>query len=196
MEERSWAPVTFEHLCRLAKLADADHTYFTRPDGRPEYRSRRVIVALAQGAAMHYLNDHTDGRYSDHDRGVKDLDVWTFYSAVPGHRFPGDKRETHADFGPSELGRQRYDLDAARNAQERARWQRFSAYSGRRVDFLMRALPIQPDATTDTAVSVLQEWLQRGREDSSPWHLAKKAVVLLCPEVSRGEVVWAPEGVG
>ena len=53
--------------------------------GRPEYRDRRLAVVLAQGAALHYV---------DHCHGVKDLDVWTFYAAVPGERFPGDKRET------------------------------------------------------------------------------------------------------
>jgi hypothetical protein len=194
-DERSWAALTSEHLCRLAGLADADHALFTRPDGRPEYRSRRLAVVLAQGAALHYLHDRSGGRYSD--PGVKDLDVWTFYSVIPGRRFPADKRETRADFGPSELGRQWYDLDAARNARERARWQRFSAYSGRRVDLLMRALPVQTGAPTSSVVKALQEWLEHGAQSSatrkpSPWHLARKAMVLLYPEPCRGDVVWPP----
>jgi hypothetical protein len=156
-----------------------------------------VAVVLAQGAAVHYLNDLSGGRYADRDRGVKDLDVWTFYSAIPGRRFPADKRETHKDFGPSVLGRQRYDFDAARNAHERARWQRFSAYSGRRVDFLMRALPVQPDAPASTVVKALRQWLERGaRSHATPkpsaWHLASKAMVLLYPESGRSDVVWPP----
>ena len=55
-------------------MAEEDHAFFTRPGGRPEYESRRLAAALAQGAALHFL----DGRTS-----VKDLDVWTFYAAIP-----------------------------------------------------------------------------------------------------------------
>jgi hypothetical protein len=184
---RSQAGLTDEHLCRLAALADADHEAFTRRDGRPEYRSRRLAVVLAQGAALHYL----DGR-----SGVKDLDVWTFYAGLPSIRFPADKRETHADFGPSALGRQSYELSMARNAHELARWRRWSAYSGRRVDFLMRALPVQADATISAVVKALQEWLAHGARSTattkpSAWHLARKGVVLLYPEQQQGAVVWA-----
>lgn len=190
---RSWATLTSEHLCRLADLADADHAFFTRSGGRPEYRSRRVAVVLAQGAAVHYLHGLADAPL--HGPGVKDLDVWTFYAAIPGSRFPGDQRETHADFGPSALGRQDYDLSAARDHRERARWQRWSAYSGRRVDFLMRALPVQVDAQTRSVVAALQQWLAHGAKSTatrkpSAWHLAQKAMVLLHPESDCGAVVW------
>jgi hypothetical protein len=80
---RSRARLTDEHLRRLAALAEEDHAFFTRPAGRPEYESRCLAVALAQGAALHYLDGRT---------GVKDLDVWAFYAAIPGRRFPADKR--------------------------------------------------------------------------------------------------------
>ena len=184
-----------EHLGRLAALADADHEFFTRPGGRPEYRSRRLVVVLAQGAAVHYL--HGGAGDSDRGGGVKDLDVWTFYAAIPGTRFPADRRETHADFGPSVFGRQRYDLGAARNARERARWQRWSAYSGRRVDFLMRALPLPAGAPIGSVVKALQEWLAHSAQSTathkpSAWHLAREAMVLLDPESGRGDVVWPP----
>src|SRR5690349_8794869 len=89
-EERSRAKLTDEHLRRLAVLAEEDHAFFTRPGGRPEYESCRLAVALAQGAALHYL----DGR-----NGVKDLDVWTFYVGIPGKRFPADRRLRNVDFG-------------------------------------------------------------------------------------------------
>src|SRR5262252_7496166 len=115
---RSRARLTDEHLDRLVALAEEDHSFFTRPGGRPEYQSRRLAVALAQGPPRHYLDGRT---------GVKDLDVWTFYVAIPGERFPGDKRVRRADFGPSSLGRQTYDLHAARDARQRALWQRWSA---------------------------------------------------------------------
>jgi hypothetical protein len=187
---RSFAPLTEEHLQRLAVLADADHQFFTRPDGRPEYRLRRLAVTLAQGAALHYL----EGR-----NGVKDLDVWTFYAGVPGIRFPADKRETHADFGPSGLGRQRYDFDAARSAAERARWRRWDGYSGRRVDFLMRALPVEPGTGVDAVVDALQDWLVAGSrhvgaKKPTSWHLAWKAIVLIRPHAQQGRVIWPIRG--
>ena len=77
--KRSRAPLTDEHLRRLAAVAETDHEFFARPDGRPEYRTRRLAAVLAQGAALHFLDGRT---------GVKDLDVWTFYAAIPGTRFP------------------------------------------------------------------------------------------------------------
>lgn len=171
-------------------LAEGDHAFFTKRGGRPEYESRRLAVALAQGAALHYLDGRT---------GVKDLDVWTFYAAIPGRRFVADKTVRRADFGPSSLGRQTYDMHAARNQRQRALWQRWSAYTGRRVDFCRRALPVQADAPIDSVISVLQEWLARGALSTaarkpSPWYLAKKAVVLLYPDSHRGYVVWAPGG--
>lgn len=58
---------------------------------------------------------------------MKDLDVWTFYAAIPGRRFPADKRVRRADFAPSSsLGRQTYDIHAARSERQRAMWQRWS----------------------------------------------------------------------
>jgi hypothetical protein len=150
---RSFEPLTLEHLRRLAGLADADHAGFTRDDGRPEYRDRRVAVVLAQGAALHFVNG---------TNGVKDLDVWTFYAAIPGIRFPADRRETHADFGRSDLGRQLYDLDAAPTAAEWTRLLRWSAYAGRRVDLLMRTLPVSPRSDIDVTVEALRSWLATG----------------------------------
>lgn len=186
--QRSRARLTDEHLRRLEALAEEDHAFFTRPGGRSEYESRRVAVALAQGAALHYLDGRT---------GVKDLDIWTFYAAIPGRRFPADKRVKRADFGPSSLGRQTYDMHAARTEHQRALWQRWSAYTGRRIDFCIRALPVQADAPINTVIRVLQGWLARGAQSTaahkpSAWHLAKKAVVLLYPDSHRGYVVWAP----
>ena len=63
---RSSAPLTVEHLARVSELAQVDHEHFTRDEGHPEYRDRRLTVVLAQGAAEHFV----DGRH-----GVKDLDV-------------------------------------------------------------------------------------------------------------------------
>ncbi len=97
--ERSYAPLTEVHLGRLSDLADEDHRRFTRPDGRPEYRDRRVAVVLAQGGALHFVDEIS---------GVKDLDVWTFYAAIPDIPFLFGQRKLHVDFGISEHGRNKY----------------------------------------------------------------------------------------
>jgi hypothetical protein len=179
-----------EHLSRLSLLARQDHELFTRDGGRPEYRDRRLLVVLAQGAALHYAH---------HMHGVKDLDVWTFYAAIPGTRFPADKRETHADFGPSVFGRQTYDLTEARNPYEVARWRRWDDHEGRRVDFLMRPLPVSPDAGIAGAVDALQHWLEVGSSQAatrpSAWWLSFRPVVIIDPPRRRGQVVWDPTGL-
>lgn len=182
--KRSLAPLTDEHLERVSAIAPADHQFFTRPDGRPEFADRRVAVVLAQGGATHYLRG---------DVGIKDLDVWTFYAAVPDVTFPA-KRTRHVDFGPSELGRQRYDFDAAKNPAELARFRRWDQFRGRRVDLLMRDLQIEPDAPSRRVIRALRDWLQAGdsstsKRPPSSYYLAHKIMVLIDPRRGRGTTI-------
>lgn len=186
--ERSHAPLTADHLARLYGLATADHEFFTRPDCRPEFADRRVAVTLTQGAALHYLDGCT---------GVKDFDVWTFYAALPGTR-PGvfaSRTNVHRDFGPSEHGRQRYELTAAPDVRTRMRWERWAReHSGRRVDLYVRPLDVPAGAGVERVVAALRDWLatgsrEQGKSRSSSWHLAQKAMILLDPEV-RGCRIW------
>jgi len=84
----------------------------------PRYRDRFLAATLAQGAALHPLNGST---------GVKDLDMVLLYAAVPGERFPEFPRLVkHVDFGPSSLGRQAYELAAARDDRQRRQWARWA----------------------------------------------------------------------
>jgi hypothetical protein len=182
---RSHAEFTPEHLDRLSSIALADHDYFTRPAGRPEFADRRLAVVLAQGGALHYL--YGAG-------GVKDLDVWTFYAALPGVRFPA-KRHRHVDFGPSEFGRQRYDFAGITSAAELARLRRWDQFEGRRVDLLMRDLPVGPGAAPREVVEAIRKWLatdcrSTANRRPSSWHLAQKAVVMIDPKRRRGTTVW------
>lgn len=179
---RAKIPLTKRHLAWLSRIAAADHADFY--DRRPAYRSRLVAVVLAQGAALHYL---------DRRNGVKDLDVWSFFALPPGERrFPEDQRKLHVDFGPSDLGRQRYDLTRAKSDRKRAEMERWSReHTGRRVDLMMRGL--RCDVDNDPAEAV-RAWLETGmrKPDSSPWHLRQKAVILIDPAARRDEVVWDP----
>jgi hypothetical protein len=183
-ETRSYERLTRSHFARLSELAAADHQRFFAH--RPEYRGRLVAITLAQGAALHYLDGRT---------GVKDFDVWSFFAAIPSTRFPADRRETHADFGLSEFGRQCYDFTSARNQRELGHFRRWDAFTGRRIDLLMRHLPIAPNQSVDDAVAALRAWLtagaaSRARNPPSSWHLARKAMILIDPVDGRGDVVW------
>jgi hypothetical protein len=135
---RYYGAVTTEHLDRLARLAAAERERFARR--WPRYRDRFLAATLAQGAALHPLNGST---------GVKDLDMVLLYAAVPGERFPEFPRLVkHVDFGPSSLGRQAYQLAAARDDRQRRQWARWAGqHRGRRVDLVKRALPASPGPT-------------------------------------------------
>jgi hypothetical protein len=64
---RSYLPISAADLEKLADIARHDRKdFFLR---RPEYRAKVLLVALCQGAALHYL----DGR-----NGIKDFDVRYF----------------------------------------------------------------------------------------------------------------------
>ena len=175
---RSLAPITAEHLTRMGRLAAADRAKFALR--HPKYAGRHIATVLAQGGALHFV---------DGVNGVKDLDVWSFYSLMPGTRWPADRRNVSADFGPSSLGRQEYNLEAAGDDRERAAWKRLMAYEGRRVDLLMRALPVPVDADP---VASIRDWLMAGAKagHGSAWYLAKKAVVMIDPNPLLGEVIW------
>jgi hypothetical protein len=185
--ERSYAPLTDTHLARLSSLAADDHRHFTRAAGRPEYADRRICVVLAQGAALHRLDGTT---------GVKDIDVWTFYARIPGRRFSFGQRKRHVDFGASEHGRNLYPADFEH--PQLPRWKRFD---GRKVDLMVRSLPLPPGSSADAIIDALRAWLAAGARlrqgtpgDTMPsnWWLAQKAAVLIDPVGARGEVVWRP----
>ena len=178
---RYYGAVTSEHLDRLAGLAGAERERFARR--WPRYRDRFLAATLAQGAALHMLTGST---------GVKDLDMVLFFAAIPGERFPEFPRLVkHFDFGPSSLGRQAYDLAAARDDRQRRQWARWAEqYRGRRVDLVKRALPASHGAGP---LEVIRSWLRDGlaaRRKSSAFYLACKPVVLLEPPALRGTFAW------
>lgn len=159
--ERSVEPLTGEHLVRLAEIARADREdRFSRRPRWQVYRSRVLLVALCQGAALHYL----DGR-----NGVKDLDVWTFYARHPEGEFPARWR-VMADFGPSLLGRHPDD----------------AGYMGRHVDLIGRSIDAVPGGDPVRAV---RTYLRAGGTESARL-LAEKAVVALDPPELLGTTVW------
>jgi hypothetical protein len=166
---RSCEPITTDDLARLGAIAADDYGRFFQK--RPEYCDRVLCTALCQGAALHYV-DIAAGCAKPN--GIKDFDVWTFFAVIPDARFPADRRMTHVDLGPSKFGR--WDGEP----------KEFRRYKGRRVDLLMRALPVPVDSDP---VLALRSYLSDARTGSAK-QLAAKAVVLINPADRRGEIVW------
>ena len=83
--DRSLARIEVADLLRLAALAaDAEAELFRRnPRGSGRYAGRLLGRALCQGAALRYVNG---------SNGVKDFDVWSFYTQYDGAE--GDKPQT------------------------------------------------------------------------------------------------------
>jgi hypothetical protein len=169
--KRSHAPFTDEHLKRLAAIARADQRdLFERKLRLATYESRFLLIALCQGAAQHYL-DCLSGRATT--RGVKDLDVYTFYSENAAVPWPY-RRQVVKDFGKSEFG---YHPNKRPD------------FIGRHVDLMSRALPVAVDVNP---VAALRDWLATS-PNQTPRLLRKKGVVGLYPARYRGRVIWNPD---
>lgn len=160
--ERSFAKIDGSDLRRLALLAreDREEFFFRHPHWQELYSRRILCVALCQGAAMHYV---------DQRNGVKDFDVWTFFSQHPEARFPW-RRVGRRDFGPSKFGKHPDD----------------APYTGRRVDLLARSIrcPYPSDP-----VQSIREYLAHPPSKTAS-ALSQKAVVLIEPRNLVGEIVW------
>jgi hypothetical protein len=71
-EARSFEKFEPEDLAMLAAIAQQDlQSFIERNPHHSTLSERLILVALCQGAAMHYV----DGR-----NGVKDFDVWSFFA--------------------------------------------------------------------------------------------------------------------
>lgn len=163
ISERSYQKVTKADLKKLLKIAHEDRKDFfqNHPRWKKLYSDRMIAIALCQGAALHYLNGKN---------GVKDFDVWTFYSEHPSAPFPY-RRMGGRDFGSTKFGRHPSNADR---------------YKGRGVDLLGRSLKCSKNADP---VKMIRDYL-KNRETKSANELSKKAVVMLFPENLFGKVIW------
>ena len=164
VSERSFEPLTAADLHRLSELAQADlqQLFARRPETGELYKDRLMMICLCQGGAEHFVRQM---------RGVKDLDVWTFFSEHPTRPFPYRRRGVK-DFGPSHLGRHPNDID----------------FQGRRVDIIGRSIKRNLDQTAQNSVL---EWLRKGRTDSAKL-ISQRPVIVVYPEGIRGSVIWDP----
>lgn len=112
--ERSKERITKADLRKLLRLSEQDIlSFFERcPQYSKQYKNKQVLVALCQGAALHYI---------DRKNGVKDFDVWFFYPQK--HLTLPYRRTGSVDYGKSKFGKRK---SVAR-------------YEGRSIDVLMRS---------------------------------------------------------
>jgi len=113
ISERANADITKTDLKKLLSIAREDiNLFFSRYPKYAEYEGKERLIALGQGAALHYI---------DKKNGVKDFDVWFFYpqfKIVLPYR-----RRGVIDYGPSKFGKHPND----------------GKFAGRRVDILIRS---------------------------------------------------------
>jgi len=160
---RSYHTLVKSDLRRLARLAEGQlNDFFVRhPEFALLYRKRLLCSAVADDAALHYLNGAT---------GLEEFRLWWFFAEHPEAPFPFHVVD-HADFGESKFGR-------APHAP--------SGYVGRRVTLQGRSIDAKPD---EDPLRALQRYL-RGGATPSARDLAQKAVVLLSPERWSGVQAW------
>jgi hypothetical protein len=162
VSDRTFEPITTQDLLRLVEIAqlDFESLFKRKPSTCGRFRGRLAMLALCQGAALHYV----DGK-----RGVKDLDVWGFFRELPDITFP-PRRCSKRDFGASHLGRHPNDL----------------GYVGRRVDVLGRSISFAPG---ENAVDAVRRYLASGATETAR-RLAERPVVAIDPEDLFAKVVW------
>lgn len=71
MSERSYLPITIEHLKHLRDIAIKDQNNFFKSYPKyKHYEKERIAILLIQGAALHFINKKN---------GVKDFDILVVY---------------------------------------------------------------------------------------------------------------------
>jgi hypothetical protein len=163
---RSCESIDRNDLERLGRTAQADlRAFFARNVHLSGWRDRVSIVALAQGAAEHYVRQ---------TRGIWDLDIIVCFADTPRLRRLSRRQVVSWDWGPSKFGRCPYDPPE---------------YAGRAVDVKYWVIPEAADT-----VKAVQEWLAaRLAKHPDPYRtpdVAHEPVILIRPRI--GEVVWDP----
>lgn len=147
-------------LLRLAR-ADIDDFFDRKSTYKKPYQGKEKLVALCQGAALHYI----DGK-----NGVKDFDVWFFYPQKGDVILPY-RRTGLVDFGKSKFGKHPNNL----------------LFEGRGVDVLMRSTK---DFDRGSPESCISDYLSNCKTVTAKL-LSQKAVVGLYPERVFGKVLWS-----
>ena len=167
IEERAYEKITVEDLTRLRELALRDLKEFFKRHPRYEpYKNSLILIALCQGAALHFI----DGK-----EGVKDFDVWSFFAENPSVKLPY-RRKKQVDSGLHKFGVHPDDVK--------------KGYNGRHVDLFMRG--IKPDIVNHEKrdpKGCINGYLKMAKTETARF-LAEKAVVGLYPDTILGEILY------
>lgn len=163
--DRSYATITKHDLKKILRLAKSDVDLFfdKYPKYGKQYKGTEVLIALGQGAALHYINKKT---------GIKDFDVWFFYSkrsvSLPY------RRRGKVDFGASKFDKHPDDKE----------------YTGRRIDILMRSDSFF--RRNDEHQSLIK--YLTNRKTHTAMKLSEKAMIGLFPNSVFGKTLWRGGG--
>lgn len=163
--ERSHEAIDLRDLERLSELAGEwlESLALRLPDGPSgSNRERLKFIALAQGAALHFVDRH---------HGVKDFDLWAFFEEVESELPFPHRTVWHVDFGPSRFGVNPDDAS--------------QGYRGRRVDLMGRTIPFGPE---NDIVAAIRSWLRSGT--ASAEYLAQRPLVAIFPNPLMGRIIW------
>lgn len=159
---RSQSAITKSDLKKLLRLARSDiDAFFDRNPGYRHYQGREVLVALCQGAALHFL---------DKKNGVKDFDVWFFYPS--GKPVLPYRRRGVVDFGESKFG--------VHPKMKR------EGFVGRTIDVLMRSNSAFSGKSPE---SEIVNYLTNTKTKTAKL-LSAKAVIGLYPDRLLGKQLW------
>lgn len=175
--DRSDKKITRTNLRKLAKFANKGLQGMFSPGTATARRykgQKPLLTCLCQGAAEHYVRP---------GYGVKDFDVWIFFTEHPkGPLYPRYTRyrEIKQDFGPSKFGRRRKDCER---------------FQGRRIDILGRSIPCSPLPKQNRvrhAKNRVRQWIEEGKTCTAKL-LAQRPIIIISEAGDEcGMFVWDP----
>jgi len=168
---RSYDKIDKSDLKILLKHATDDLDSFVKK--HPKYKqlkSKIIAVCLCQGGGLHY-NDGTTG--------IRDFDVYTFFSDDCSIRYPVRRRAVK-DFGINKFGKT-YPTPKERN--------NYPDFIGRNVDIMARHIEDKKNY-----IESLQTYLTEQKTPTA-FHLAQKGVVVLWPENDIGKTIWNKKAI-
>ena len=164
--ERSLVRIEPEDLRRMADtaLARLNRLFDERPDNSGRFRDSLLMLCLAQGGGLHYV---------DGVNGLKDIDIIAFFDRLPdGSSFP-PVPIWKVDYGESKFGR-----DPSESLH----------FRGRRMDIMGRSIDHRDG---EDKVAAVQRYVASGPGDA-PGYWRQKPGVAIWREDLRGQVIWRP----
>ena len=161
-EERLYEPLTKHDIEQLKEIALKEHEKFfeRNPRLKEAYYNSLIGICLCQGAASHYLNPEV---------GIKDFDIWHFYTENNTTRFSCRR--------PKKLKLP-------------------NGYRGKPIDFLKRAIPSDIyNSNFGSPGQIIMNYLFE-KNTKTKTLLLKKAIIGLYPDEIFNKILWKGELFG